>query len=211
MAKNETVTLMDIVRRTGLSKGTVDRVLHNRGEVSRKSYDKVMRAAEELGYKPNVYASLLASPRRIVIAVLLPYQAPDSFWALSASGIDRARESVEGLGGTIVKVEYDQYSMDSFREAMGAVSSRSSGSRGCCGASARAQHCCITSRKLTVASSRMPREMSRLRRPTSRSMHSTRLPSFAREPATAAQRVVLPVPPLPDMKAATCPTANAPF
>ena len=119
MAKNETVTLMDIVRRTGLSKGTVDRVLHNRGEVSRKSYDKVMRAAEELGYKPNVYASLLASPRRIVIAVLLPYQAPDSFWALSASGIDRARESVEGLGGTIVKVEYDQYSMDSFREACG--------------------------------------------------------------------------------------------
>ena len=117
MATNEPVTLMDIVRRTGLSKGTVDRVIHNRGEVSRKSREKVLAAVEELGYKPNVYASLLASPRRIVIAVLLPAQAPDSFWALSGDGIERAREGVEGLGGSIVKVEYDQYSLDSFRDA----------------------------------------------------------------------------------------------
>lgn len=117
MARNEPVTLMDIVRHTGLSRGTVDRVLHKRGEVSRKSYDKVMQAIEELGYKPNVYASLLASPRRIVIAVILPVQAPDSFWALSDAGIERARESVEGLGGSVVKVEYDQYSLDSFRDA----------------------------------------------------------------------------------------------
>ena len=119
MAKNEPVTLMDIVRHTGLSRGTVDRVLHNRGEVSRKSYDRVMQAIEELGYKPNVYASLLASPRRIVIAVLLPVQAPDSFWALSGTGVERARERVEGLGGSVVKVEYDQYSLDSFRDACG--------------------------------------------------------------------------------------------
>ena len=117
MARNEKITIMDISRRTGLSKGTVDRVLHKRGEVSRKSYDKVMQAIEDLGYRPNVYASLLASPRRIVIAVLLPVQAPDSFWALSGTGVERAREQVEGLGGSVVKVEYDQYSLDSFRDA----------------------------------------------------------------------------------------------
>ncbi|MBQ5435455.1 MAG: LacI family DNA-binding transcriptional regulator, partial [Bacteroidales bacterium] len=42
MAQNEKITILDIARRTGLSKGTVDRVLHHRGEVSRRSYDKVM-------------------------------------------------------------------------------------------------------------------------------------------------------------------------
>lgn len=117
MAQKETATIMDIVRRTGLSRGTVDRVIHKRGEVSRKSYDKVMQAVEELGYRPNVYASLLASPRRIEIAVLIPVQEPDSFWAISAMGIERAREGVEELGGSVVKVEYDQYSIDSFRDA----------------------------------------------------------------------------------------------
>ena len=50
MAQNEKITINDIARRTGLSKGTVDRVLHNRGEVSRKSYDRVMEVIRELGY-----------------------------------------------------------------------------------------------------------------------------------------------------------------
>ena len=32
MAQNEKITILDIARRTGLSKGTVDRVLHHRGD-----------------------------------------------------------------------------------------------------------------------------------------------------------------------------------
>ncbi|MCR4570191.1 MAG: LacI family DNA-binding transcriptional regulator, partial [Bacteroidales bacterium] len=50
----EKATINDIARLTGLSKGTVDRVLHNRGEVSRKSYQKVMDVIKELGYEPNL-------------------------------------------------------------------------------------------------------------------------------------------------------------
>ena len=64
MAQNEKITINDIARRTGLSKGTVDRVLHNRGEVSRKSYERVMEVIRELGYEPNVYASLLAKGKK---------------------------------------------------------------------------------------------------------------------------------------------------
>ena len=37
------ITIKDVARLSGLSKGTVDRVIHNRGEVSKKSYDKVMK------------------------------------------------------------------------------------------------------------------------------------------------------------------------
>ena len=74
----EKPTIMDIARRTGLSKGTVDRVLHNRGEVSKKSYDKVMTAVKEMGYEPNMYASLLAKSQKRSIAVLLPSPEPGS-------------------------------------------------------------------------------------------------------------------------------------
>ena len=55
------VTINDVAKAAGVSKGTVDRVIHNRGEVSAKSREKVLRVIEELGYKPNMYASMLAS------------------------------------------------------------------------------------------------------------------------------------------------------
>ena len=68
----EKVTIFDVARRAGVSKGTVDRVLHNRGEVSEKTVRKVRKAIEETGYEPNLYASLLATRTPFVIACLLP-------------------------------------------------------------------------------------------------------------------------------------------
>ena len=45
------VTINDVAKAAGVSKGTVDRVLHNRGEVSRKSKEKVLKVIEELGFR----------------------------------------------------------------------------------------------------------------------------------------------------------------
>ncbi|MBR3449375.1 MAG: LacI family DNA-binding transcriptional regulator [Bacteroidales bacterium] len=121
MAQNEKITILDIARRTGLSKGTVDRVLHHRGEVSRRSYDKVMAAIEELGYEPNVYASLLAKGQHHLVAVLIPAHEPGTFWELAAGGIDKAAESVGTLGVRMQHFEYDQYDIESFRAACARV------------------------------------------------------------------------------------------
>ena len=117
MARNEKVTILDIARHTGLSKGTVDRVLHNRGEVSKRSYDKIMAAVRELGYEPNIHASLLARGGNPLIAVLIPRHSPDSFWDLASQGIAKASESVEAIDVDIRLFEYDQYDLESFREA----------------------------------------------------------------------------------------------
>ena len=72
MDKDSKITINDVALAAGVSKGTVDRVLHNRGEVSRKSREKVMRVIEELGYKPNLYASVLASRRLQKIVCIIP-------------------------------------------------------------------------------------------------------------------------------------------
>ena len=117
MAQSEKITINDIARRTGLSKGTVDRVLHNRGEVSRKSYERVMDVIRELGYEPNPYASLLAKGKKHLVAVLIPSHDPGSFWELAASGIDRPTDSVTAAGLEAVPFPYDQYDIDSFRAA----------------------------------------------------------------------------------------------
>lgn len=114
---NEKITILDIARRCGLSKGTVDRVLHNRGEVSRKSYDKVMKVIRELGYEPNLYASMLATGRSFTVAVLLPDPAHGEYWEIALRGIERAQKTLHVPGMETVHIGYDQYDGASFAAA----------------------------------------------------------------------------------------------
>jgi len=113
----EKITINDIARLTGLSKGTVDRVLHNRGEVSKKSYQKVMDTIRELGYEPNLYASLLARAEERTIALLLPVHEPGTYWELAAKGETKAKAGLKPLSLVTRQFNYNQYSADSFREA----------------------------------------------------------------------------------------------
>ena len=128
MDKGRKVTINDVAKAAGVSKGTVDRVLHDRGEVSRKSREKVLRVIEELGFRPNLYASLLASQKERVIFCLIPECSPGEFWSLALKGIMEASENVSRYGIVVKCVRFDQYSVDSFRSACGSIlSSNASG------------------------------------------------------------------------------------
>src|SRR5690625_6470580 len=69
------IKIKDIAQRAGVSVGTVDRVIHNRGKVSQKTQEKVEQAMEELQYLPNVIASNLSlhDPTIIFAHLLYPY------------------------------------------------------------------------------------------------------------------------------------------
>ena len=54
------IRIKDIAERAGVSVGTVDRVLHERPNVSKTAREKVEKALAEMDYQPNVYASALA-------------------------------------------------------------------------------------------------------------------------------------------------------
>ena len=64
--------IKDIAKMAGVSAGTVDRVLHNRGEVSQSSREKVEAILTEIDYKPNLYVSSIGVKRVISIVVVLP-------------------------------------------------------------------------------------------------------------------------------------------
>ena len=66
------IRIKDIARLANVSTGTVDRVLHNRGEVSAKSREKVEKVLKEINYQPNIYAPALASKKRYTLVTLLP-------------------------------------------------------------------------------------------------------------------------------------------
>ena len=64
------IRIKDIARLANVSTGTVDRVLHNRGEVSAKSREKVEKVLKEINYQPNIYASALASKKRHICYII---------------------------------------------------------------------------------------------------------------------------------------------
>lgn len=117
MPPERKTTIMDIARQTGLSKGTVDRVLHNRGEVSKKSREKVMEAVRELDYQPDLNASILARREDHTIALIVPADEKGSFWELALSGLKQTRENLLPLRIRIEHFSYDSNSEESFREA----------------------------------------------------------------------------------------------
>ena len=117
MEGDNKITINDVARAAGVSKGTVDRVLHNRGEVSARSKARVLEVIERLGFKPNVYASLLASRKVRRIVCLIPEYHPGEFWELTEKGIAAGKEKAAKYGVTVEDVRYDQYDMESFQNA----------------------------------------------------------------------------------------------
>ncbi|HJB84636.1 MAG TPA: LacI family DNA-binding transcriptional regulator [Candidatus Alistipes merdigallinarum] len=111
------VTIKDVAQLAGVSKGTVDRVIHNRGEVSAESLKRVLDVIDRIGYKPNVYASLLASRRHYRIVCLIPDFEAGEFWEIAYKGIVKAYEECRDFNVTVDIVRYDQFRLDSFRQA----------------------------------------------------------------------------------------------
>ena len=111
------VTIKDVAQMAGVSKGTVDRVIHNRGEVSAESLKRVLDVIDRIGYKPNVYASLLASRKHYRIVCLIPDFETGEFWEIAYKGIRRAYEECRDFNVTVDVVRYDQFRVDSFQQA----------------------------------------------------------------------------------------------
>lgn len=98
------VRIKDIAEKAGVSIGTVDRVLHDRGEVAAKTKEKVLNIAREMQYQPNIVAQALTSKKQYHLAALLPRGGDDNvYWTLHPQGIEKA---VNDLRPFIVDVEF---------------------------------------------------------------------------------------------------------
>ena len=116
--ENIIVTIKDVARLAGVSIGTVDRVVHNRGRVSRETKERVLAVIRETGYSPNLQASRLSKARRWRVAALFPRSEQDNgFWASSLEGVSRANDEFGDLGMISRAVHFDRYSDDDFRSA----------------------------------------------------------------------------------------------
>ncbi|MFK3979170.1 LacI family DNA-binding transcriptional regulator [Micromonospora sp. NPDC050397] len=68
--RSESVTLSDVASRAGVSVATASKALNQRGEVAPATRERVLRAAAELAFQPNVLARGLISGRTRTIGLL---------------------------------------------------------------------------------------------------------------------------------------------
>lgn len=91
-------TIKDVARLSGVSIGTVDRVLHERGKVSEKNRLAVQRAIDSLGYRPSRIARALVNRKNeFKIGACVPRFERD-FFDQSMQGVERARHRLAPFG-----------------------------------------------------------------------------------------------------------------
>ena len=68
--RHKPVTVMDVAARAGVSASTVSKALNGRGQLRSETRQRVLTAAEELGFSPNLLARSLLDGRTYTVGVL---------------------------------------------------------------------------------------------------------------------------------------------
>ena len=110
------IRIKDIAEMAGVSAGTVDRILHNRGNVSESARAAVEEVLKKVHYKPNIHISGLSLKRKYKVAITTPNVMKGEYWESIHSGISHALEEFENIQIQCLVYTYNQYDIYSCRE-----------------------------------------------------------------------------------------------
>lgn len=113
---SEQIRIKDIAARAGVSVGTVDRVLHDRPNVSKSAREKVEKALAEMDYQPNVYASALAYNRSYSFYCIIPKHDSEAYWEEIEEGVQSATTLRRDFHVSLRLLHYERFNPDSFTE-----------------------------------------------------------------------------------------------
>lgn len=95
------VTLQQIAEKAGVSRGTVDRALNNRGRIRPEVAENIRKIAKEMGYQPNRAGRAMAmAKKKLKIGVILQ-AAETPFMQAVLCGTEAAKQEVESFGGSV--------------------------------------------------------------------------------------------------------------
>ena len=112
----EKIRIKDIAERAGVSVGTVDRVLHDRPNVSKPARDKVEKALKEMNYQPNVYASALAYNKSYTFYLLILKHESEAYWEEIEEGAKKCEDTRRDFHIDVEIRFYERSNEESFRE-----------------------------------------------------------------------------------------------
>ena len=119
MAKQ--VKIKDIAKMAGVSAGTVDRILHNRGNVSQASREAVERVLSEVGYRYNIHTSAISLRREYRIIITMPTASPGEYWGTMQEGIKHALHEYCDISIDCNYAFYNQFDVYSCRSAFESI------------------------------------------------------------------------------------------
>lgn len=96
------VTLKQIAELAGVSRGTVDRALYNRGRIKPEVAERIKKIADELGYQPNRAGKALAMAKRPIKIGVIAQATETPFMHLLLSGVADAGKEIATFGAEIV-------------------------------------------------------------------------------------------------------------
>ncbi len=109
------ITIKDIAKEAKVSEGTVDRVIHNRGGVSKKTQARIEKILEYHNFSVNPVASALAMKNKHFIAALIPeHNDSDLFWKSPYLGILKGADDVKSFGVKVKNFTFNQYDPNSY-------------------------------------------------------------------------------------------------
>ncbi len=110
----KSIRIKDIAERCGVSTGTVDRVLYNRGGVKESTKEKVLKTLREMNYTPNMLAKTLALKKNYTIIVFIPDPAKNDYWKKPLAGIKHAISDLGNFNLNIETLTFDLNDEKSF-------------------------------------------------------------------------------------------------
>lgn len=119
MAKQ--ITIKEIALKTGVSRATVDRVLHQRGKVSAENLAKIEKVLESHGYKYNIHTSAVSLRKAYKVAVVTPEAPKGEYWSYVIDGIREAVEEYSDVDLEFEAFPYDQFSKTDLKRVYDAV------------------------------------------------------------------------------------------
>jgi LacI family transcriptional regulator len=106
--------IADVAVMAGVSTGTVDRVLHNRGKVSNEVREKIHRVMAEVNYQPDLDSHPPVGEKPCRILAIIPAFLPDEYWSKVNDGIRRAEQEFAEFRIEVEQLPFDQYDKNSY-------------------------------------------------------------------------------------------------
>ncbi|MDR3162025.1 MAG: LacI family DNA-binding transcriptional regulator [Spirochaetaceae bacterium] len=112
------MTVKEIAALAKVSIGTVDRVIYRRGRVAAETKARIEAIIEKYQFTPNPIARRLKRNRAYRFCAFLPRRDQDAgYWGQALEGIREGAGQITPLGVETEIIEFDRYSMGSFRRA----------------------------------------------------------------------------------------------
>ena len=109
------ITIKSIAKEANVSEGTIDRVLHNRGGVSKKTEARIKEILKKHNFQVNPVARALAMKNKFRLLTLMPnYDSDNLFWESPYSGILKASGEVKNYGVEVDNYFFDQFDPESY-------------------------------------------------------------------------------------------------